>query len=438
MARKRLTGPKFLIHVVTFVFLLGIDVADLLCDWLFYADVSMIEPGLVYGVPDQHAVNALLAFSVIGSVTFFVECINLWLEFFKGGTCIDSDVLSATVVWVEDVPQIVLSLYLALCREEAISVFQLMKAVVVTLGIFVRLLVLVVKFCHDNLPDHHKKIKAVIAAGTLVELGCAVGIFILTQTELSGAGEVAFRVPTTVLEERYNDHNYFTNVSVFASKPRYFDHRGLDPDKLDKVVNWLQLTPINNIRYGVDDTFSLRFETKGTDALKMAVWVKRDQKWQTPDCYEVNHTLGVITREANITCGSDGYFGHDSSQVFIRFQYDPPKRIFKKRLFGQIYYNAKILENGTCTGLDRNSDVIGRNPTDPEALVLHYFRTDVSAPGAHVHFPGEGGAARFFRNEKPELTDVKEVWKTGWKRCETTGSLAPVLDTDLEVECSRN
>ena len=108
--------------------------ADLFSDWLLYVDVSLAEEGLVYGPPGDAAIYALLAFSIIGSLTFVFEAVNLWWEVFRNNPWLDTDLVSAVTIWIEDLPQISINVYIAMCREDPISVFQLSKASIVLIG----------------------------------------------------------------------------------------------------------------------------------------------------------------------------------------------------------------------------------------------------------------------------------------------------------------
>ena len=121
-------------RILFFLVIFGLDLADLFSDWLLYVDVSLAEEGLVYGPPGDAAINALLAFSIIGSVTFLFEAVNLWWEVFRNNPWLDTDLVSAVIIWIEDLPQISINVYIAMCREDPISVFQLSKASIVLLG----------------------------------------------------------------------------------------------------------------------------------------------------------------------------------------------------------------------------------------------------------------------------------------------------------------
>ncbi|KAK6968559.1 hypothetical protein BgiMline_028438 [Biomphalaria glabrata] len=204
--------------VVAFLLLAGLNAAHTVNDWLFYTDVKDMGKGIVYGEPDQDAVKALLAFSIIGTLAFIFELTNLWREsFLKDGetSWLDSDLLSALVIWTVDIPQMLISF--SLCREEPISVFQLGKACVILTGISVRILVSLVKYCNKNHSPHHVSYKVCIMLGMVIEFAFALGIIVLTKTRHDDSGTTSVRVPTTILDDQFSDQRYFANVSIFGS-----------------------------------------------------------------------------------------------------------------------------------------------------------------------------------------------------------------------------
>jgi len=119
---------------VVFYATLFLELVDLITDWLVYFDVKLMEKGLVFGPPGDAVIYGLLVFSVIGTLTFFFEIFNLWLKMFRLNAWVNTDLVSAVIIWIEDLPQISINLYIAHCREDPSSGFQLFKAAVVLFG----------------------------------------------------------------------------------------------------------------------------------------------------------------------------------------------------------------------------------------------------------------------------------------------------------------
>lgn len=125
---------SFPCKILFFLAILALDFADLISDWLLFVDVILTREGLVYGPPENAAIYALLAFSIVGTVTFIFEAVNLWWEVFRYNPWLDADLVSAVIIWIEDLPQIAINVYIAMCREDPISIFQLSKASVILIG----------------------------------------------------------------------------------------------------------------------------------------------------------------------------------------------------------------------------------------------------------------------------------------------------------------
>jgi len=432
----------FLVLVVT-------ELADFLSDWLFYLDISLLQKGLVYGPVGPLKLWLLLFFSVIGSVTFFIEVMNLWWETFRDNAWVDSDILSAVIIWIEDVPQIIINLLIALCHEEPISVFQLVKAMVVILGILVRIVVSAVKYSETKKTQCRSQavVRAVILGGVLVEAITAVAVFFFTQTEMRGQGAVVFKMPTTYFEETFNDRRYFANVSVFLHHRDLMDRGVFDQDKRDDVVNWIRLAAIEDIRSHGDKEAYFRLQYEGvppmSDVTKMAVsaWKSRGRggEWQLSECYTLNSNTGDVNSIFE-TCKQSGFFTN-STDIHIKFKFEPPGFLFNRKIFGDVRLRIEQKHQGdtTCIPLKSFRDSVAGSIVGHVPMTLRYFRSaaPVEAGKTHVLWEGSQGS-RLFRNDGSDLEDIQTVWKTGWLHCDSTGSFGPNWSDNLKMNCSAN
>ena len=106
--------------------LLGIELVDLVLDWNFYFEVDAIEQDIPHKTELRYAI---LAVAVVGVITFFFGSISLHYDArkdYKHLTC--STALSMISTWLEDVPQIVLAVMVAVSSSELISKVQYVKA----------------------------------------------------------------------------------------------------------------------------------------------------------------------------------------------------------------------------------------------------------------------------------------------------------------------
>ncbi|XP_041350279.1 uncharacterized protein LOC121369345 [Gigantopelta aegis] len=426
-------------QVLFFIIILGIDTMDFVADWLFYTNVRIAEQGLVYGVPDQKAVTALFFFSIIGSLTFFFETTNLGMATFTGHSWLHMDLVCAVTMWVEDIPQIMINVYISLCREDPISVFQLTKAAVVILGIVIRIVILSVKYCsHDSLVElkqrnpesrRHVTYRVFIMIGLVFKMAGAVTIFILTQTSRDLSGKVIFEVPDTIFKARYHDARYFHNVSVYLHHPT-FDYTDDTPN--DTNSHWMRLITINSIRNLPEKEMMFDYEFQDLpNELKMILWENDGgSSWQAQECYTLDKSTRIIT--PTTPCGAAFVSAPPDTSIIFQFSFTPPDRVFQKLIFGDITFNVKINENGTCRSISKNQLGHYSQTGSNIPVVVHYYRTNVSEAN---HIVNEGGAVRFYENER-DLIDIKEVWQNGWMDCVTKGSHGPHYDVQINPPCS--
>ena len=427
------------LQVLFFFIILGIDTVDLVADWLFYADVSIAEQGLVYGIPDQGAVTALLFFSITGSLTFIFETANLGKEIFTGIPWFNTDLVSAVIMWIEDIPQIAINVYIALCREDPISVFQLTKAAVVILSIVIRIIISSVRYCsHDSLVElkqrdpesrRHVTYRSFIMLGLLFNMAGAIAIFIFTQTSRDLNGNVIFEIPETIFEDRFHDARYFHNVSVYFHHPT-FDYT--DKNTSDTNSLWMRLITINSIRNLPEKEILFDYEFQDlSNELKMILWENDGGKnWQAQECYTLDKSTKIIT--PTVPCSKLFISGPPDTSNIFQFSFTPPDRVFRKLVFGDIAFNVKINENGTCRSFS-DDEVMHYSQTGPNIPVMvHYYRTNTSEAN---HIVNEGGVVRFYENDR-DLIDIEDVWQTGWMNCETKGSVAPHYDPKINPPCN--
>lgn len=107
-------------------FLFALEAADLYLDWDFYVEVNSTEQEIQHKTQLKHAI---LVFAIFGSITFVLGLVSLYCD----GTdnyehLIYSTVMSLISTWLEDVPQIVLAVIIALWSSELISKVQIVKA----------------------------------------------------------------------------------------------------------------------------------------------------------------------------------------------------------------------------------------------------------------------------------------------------------------------
>lgn len=103
-----------------------VDAVDITSDWLLYHDVAYTRTGLVFGPFDNKLVVALLVACCLGSVILVVEVIVMALDTWKEklNLLVVMDIMTFISIWFEEVPQMLINCIIVACRDEAISIFQ--------------------------------------------------------------------------------------------------------------------------------------------------------------------------------------------------------------------------------------------------------------------------------------------------------------------------
>lgn len=434
---------RFKLHKSTFVklclltALFVLDVADLLADWLLFRDVYTIDEGLVYGPPPESLTYAFLAFSVFGTVTFTFEVINFGKEIFFQKPWMNPDLISAVCVWIEDIPQLVISLQIMVCREEAISYFQLVKAAVIVMGVAVRITLCLILYCnHDTEMKQrtfetcqHVIFRCFIMAGLFVVFSCSLTLFFFTQFEREDDGSIQFNLPKSMFEGKYDDERYFQNVSMYMHHP-LINFNESDRNRDD--VGWIRLISIYDVREKKEEIFKIDFDE--ASKTKMVIWQTNPNKTLViKECYTLDRTAKLVTTESDCT---NLIPGPKTSMIF-KFVFE--EKEIPNLIFGDIKFSCKVEENGVCqtptiTFVTRVSEY--SKSTTQQHAIIHYYRTkrDVSQDD-HLLKTGPANQTRFYRNEL-DLIDISNVWKTGFGSCESTGSLAPHISSEVNVECN--
>ena len=267
-----------------------------------------------------------------------------------------------------------------------------------------------------------------------------------------------FQVPTTLVEETFNDRRYFANVSVFVNHAQYFDVDGLRvPERTDRekpVVNWMRLSSIDHIMAegkGNGLRFNIEYEADPSSGVLRLAWWKKPtthgkgttdtSRWEVSGCYIVNNTAGLVSEVQNpASCTrTAGFFTVNSRNGYITFGYTKPGVVFRQQTFGDITFNMRLDSNaGVCREVEDYTSSLDAAATSDMPLRFHYFQTAKEIPPQGTgHLLKRGDTVRFFRNDGDDMTEIAKVWRTGWMECDSMGNLSPTMNKALEVKCSR-
>ncbi|CAG5114658.1 unnamed protein product [Candidula unifasciata] len=435
-------GCKIAIHI----FALFVSILDFISDWLFYENARALEQGLVYGPVEPTQVTAILVFCIIGTVLFIAEIIAFVIELRDllgenddGGKDLYQEILSAVITWCEDIPQLIISVVILLCREEAVSIFQLVKAALSIVGIVVDIVLTFKRYWRQR--HFHRPfriVRSILAPGMLVLLGLSIAVFVLTQTEAKDNGGVAFRQPASVIDDHLSDNKYFDGVNVFL-RDSGLPESMKDDKKSDK---WMRLFSIYELKDSNQMSVKLTHSHCGCGDFDIGIWFKtaktNTEDWTLFGCYSVESETEIINPQPNSTCLNNMDSGSSYDVVYIDFRFENPGTnwFYKTMIFGQIYFNCKIYINGTCRSCHFVSSSTEEQQQDLQ--FLSYFRVNnpIAVNNNTYFYSGNGNEARYFNSGLGDITSVDEVWKTGWSKCASTGGISPVLDSQMKIECN--
>jgi len=419
---------KLFVYIVFFL----LDAADLIVDWMFFYDVATTKSGLAYGPPRDELKYPLLAFSVIGTLVSLFEMANLWRHIFRKNPWCDIDRVKVFVIWIEDVPQLIINVLIAACREEAISYVQLAKACIPIVATLIRLNISLCRpclksrcqSCQSFCQSCYKCSHILTIIGLLVSLGCCISIFVFTKTERNPDGSLNLKIPHSIFEGKYDHEKYFANVSVYFSH-KIFDHPGQQTEVGDS--NILRLLKIDDIKSAPDDLhINVTINNNFTSADYMI-----EGTGLAMECFTYDKTTNNINIPVKGACPT-GFITTPTDAFYFTFHFIKPSP--PGLIFGDISYNMKYKNARFPTCQDPNftiEDEVSDRTDNTDEAALQYYRAAVSDNFHIQHTSPTNG--KFYHPK--DLIDIKDIWKMGFGYCKCTGSLSPNRDADLLVKC---
>ncbi|ESO87192.1 hypothetical protein LOTGIDRAFT_154696 [Lottia gigantea] len=395
--------------VFFFMFVLFSNLCDIAVDWLFYVDLKELEKGLVFGPVDSSLLYAVVAFAILSTFLNIIEIsikgLQLWNSDFGRGI---NDMLSLIVIFLGEMPLVIMNIITAGCREESLSIFQLAKACVILSGNLIRIVFFFVtncKHCIQKLVN--RKLFCLCLIGLILNCLGSISIFILTQTRPSSTLLPQLETPTKLFAEIEENQKYFGGVSI------YFQH-SVFQDLAPNRDNFIRLVRIDDIRNKYKKKIFINFQFKDSKQQLQMVLSRRVElgTWETPERFALNKTSKII----HVVNGKSQFNSYDQSLTFA-FDFIPPEGLFLKQyVFGEIEYNVMVADGQSCSRV---------------SVPLFYFRSEMSEKSHLVTEMNK--TPRFYTNG--DLTDISKVWKTGWMECDSTGSLNPSLNRTLDTPC---
>jgi hypothetical protein len=355
----------------------------------------------------------LLAFSIIGVLTFLLEVILVGREIFQPdeGSWIDIDYVSTVTVWIEEVPQITLSVIIASCREEAVSIYQISKASVVIIGCIFRLIIAIIRFCFRRRKENYENEKifksfyAFLLVGLILSVIGSILVFIFSHA-LSDGGQIKFQKPTEFWKMKHDTTRYYDQVGI------YLDGREL-PINAQTSMNydWIKLVNLTDIERYIYPAKKIKFSKTGSTKIQIQTILDRDSKpWkvENAECYNKNDKW-VVSNTSQ--CQNLFDTNEITGDVTIYFNFIQQS---KHLIMGDVKYNTLYTTSPTgCS--DSSGNYI--------QLPLKYFKAKTRQ---------DDTLSKFYKLE--DLVPISEAWKTGFNKCKSTGSESPHWDNSITVD----
>ena len=174
------------------------EIIDLIVDWVFFSEIYKYEGRQLEDVDSVEW--AILTFAIIGTILFIIQITTLWHEINgKKESYTKTTVVTFISTCIEDLPQMILAIIVAVKTSEEISVVQKVKSFYGIVEAFIHVVVCITTLCRGR---YKSKGNGDCLKGLIVGY-VVTGLFILTSS-----GFLTF--------ELYKDkfHNFAQNATT--------------------------------------------------------------------------------------------------------------------------------------------------------------------------------------------------------------------------------
>ncbi|XP_060072666.1 uncharacterized protein LOC132552504 [Ylistrum balloti] len=421
---------SYILRLIAFTVSLIVDSIDTISDWLLYHDVVAAKEGLVFGHFDDTLTTTLLAFSILGSCLFLFEIITLGVNLTRDDLPILLlDVVALLVIWVEDVPQIIINVVIVACRDQPISVVQIIKASICMLGALMKLMIAIVRFCYwkrkeeklgsEGTQSVNKWVRIITFPGILLIMLGSIMVFSFTQLTWDNAdGSLKFQNPRRLLDGEYNTDKYFDQVGVYVN----FESKDSGPTVNMATNQWIRLVDIYD--FGERKNTIVTHVTFGLGASKFLSVQKPPGSHASAnfsECY-VKTGASWSLQSSLSRCAVEN---QPTVSAVIQLQFVEPEGHL---LLGDIEFNSKVYQDTTC-----NSAIVPATPLPH--LSLSYFKSRLAITSGFHHMVVSGTVMDSEFYSTSQLQPITEIWKTGFLGCKFTGKSQPTFNPDISVPC---
>ena len=424
------------LYCFMFASIVTLDLAETTNDWLLYSDISRIEKGLIYGPLDPYLVLIFLIICSVSAVAFCFEILNLLRDLCTGRPLLDLDLVSALNVWLCDVSMMTINIVIALCHSEPISYFQLTKAILIIIGVVLRITVPLARIYvkHNRKAEKFRKsiYRVSTTIGVCLMLVGAATLFIFTHVITSDEGKPQFLLPKQIWEGKITYKRYFAGFGI------YFTYNGLRFANLSpKEQYWIKLASIKEFYNEESINIKMSAQVHGQTIQKLIVNSYNTTGQRFKECYSIEKDdKNAMMLNLVENCSSD--FIANSQDIVFRFIYVHPRIHL---VLGDIIYNAKYRKGSLCYNLTANDTNIYNTDKENPIGQLLYMKHDTQASEGHRLVQHNSSSQDIINGDIPQyetqhyLLEAYKVWKMGMYGCEVTGRRGPTKNESVTLSC---
>ena len=420
-----------------FISIVVLDLTEATNDWLLFAELSKIQIGLVYGPLDQYLVFIFLIICALSSVAFVFEILNLVRDLFVGNPLLDLDLVSAINVWVCDVCMMVINIVIALCHDEPVSVFQLTKAGLIIIAVFLRIAVPLGRMyvVHTEVQYYGEKFiksiyRAVTTVGVCLMLCGSITLLIFTHSISSDEGTFQFRFPQQIWSGKPIFNKYFSDVGI------YFHHNNLKFDNLGPDDQyWIKVADLEEFYTEKSINIKVSFGQSDDKIQKIVIHSYNETGQRYRECYDVDNRGNKAKLNLLLDCSPN--FLQSSEELVLRFVHIEPH---VHLILGDVIYNAKYVKNSVCYNLEGNGTELYN--TNQLLGQLTYMMYDTHVYEGHRLVQRNSSSRNVLTtidspqyNTQHVLSEAFYQWTTGIYACPCRGQRGPTINTSLPLSC---
>lgn len=415
LKKKKSSSYRSKIKFLKFFGLLVFGLVNLCVDWFFYTRIELIEPGLIYGPPDQNLKLIIFIFCVISSVGFVIEIIHNIDDLAPKRKLIflSQSLTNFIVIVFTDLPLIVLNLIITACHDGQPTFISLVKSSV-CIGMFVVRFILMIAYRCCARKKIKSQFKFVIDLLSTIGLIAVVLISIKIQllrifpTRASGG---FFRIsdPAKFKTMDFVKFKYLNDVGIFVKWPLS------EQDNRSQNSSYLWLADINDV---IDETF-LKVTIKTDYAITQdELYHMCFVKMKKTECFRLDKNTYYFDKVSN-SLNMEHFNTYD-----LMITKEPAQAY--RYLLGYIDYNMNKVtthkQNTSCLNNQRVDSML-------YAKFLPFWQSEKKS------FLRQMGNRFTFYNNNIDLQTVDNFWRTGIFGCHMTGDLGPKFNQRILIDC---